>query len=67
MTRRAVPLHIYVESVSVRGTEIYRDGVWSHPELIAECQAALIRPIATPLTPPAPVAREERAPAERPA
>ncbi len=57
MTRRAVPLHIHVESVSVRGTEIYRDGVWSHPELIAQCQAALLRPTLTPL---APEAREEQ-------
>ncbi len=53
MTRRP-PLHIHVESVNVRGTEIYRDGVWSHPELIAECQAALLRPTLTPLAPQAP-------------
>lgn len=63
MTRRP-PINIRVVSASVRGTEIYRgetsnydEGTWSHPELIAECQAALLRPTLTPI---APVAREEQ-------
>lgn len=57
MTRR--PLDIRVVSASVRGTEIYRDGVFTRPDLIAQCQAALLRPVTTP-TPIALPAPEEQ-------